>query len=445
MLYQVNCNSVENYKNTLEYLYKQLPMFHRIGAAAYKADLKNTYAIMELLDHPENKFRAVHVAGTNGKGSTSHMLAAIFQSAGYKTGLYTSPHLIDFRERIRINGKMISQKRVVEFVEENKTEFEKIQLSFFEWTVGLAFQFFAEEKVDIAIIETGLGGRLDSTNVITPDLAVITNISYDHKALLGDTLPKIAGEKAGIIKPHVPVVIGERQAEISEVFVTSALKMNSDILFAEDHYKVTSLSSDTNFRKIKVEKDGEMIFPSLTLDLPGVYQLKNVSTVLQSIEILRKKYVKITDKHIAAALGSVRSITGLAGRWQKIGESPLTICDVGHNEAGIAIVVDQLSKTPHEKLHIVFGMVNDKEIGPVLSRLPRNATYYFCKSDLPRSLEPDKLQEEAIKFGLSGAVFQTAAAAFLSAKEHAFENDLIFIGGSTFIVAEVLKDFQSTN
>jgi dihydrofolate synthase/folylpolyglutamate synthase len=426
------------YKETLNYLYKQLPMFHRIGADAYKANLKNTLQICEMLNHPEGKFQSIHIAGTNGKGSTSHMLAAILQIAGYKTGLYTSPHLKDFRERIRINGKMIQEEKVTAFIEKYKTEFEKIQLSFFEWTVGLAFDYFANEKVDIAIIETGLGGRLDSTNVVTPLVSVITNIGWDHMNLLGETLEKIAMEKAGIIKPKVPVIIGETQTGIQELFKQRAKEQVSPILFADAHLKVEEINQDDNFLTLNILTDSVIQYKNLQLDLSGGYQKKNILTVLASIEQLKTQGFEITEEHIRTALHQVKSLTGLMGRWQKLNDKPLTYCDVGHNKEGIHEVIEQIMRTHHRHLHFVLGMVNDKDVSGILSLLPTSATYYFCKADIPRAMHAEELKHQASQFYLSGKEFPSVREALNEAQSNAEEGDLVFVGGSTFVVAEAL-------
>jgi dihydrofolate synthase/folylpolyglutamate synthase len=431
-----------SYNETLDYLYQQLPMFHRIGAAAYKANLDNTHAILDVLHHPE-KFlekKSVHIAGTNGKGSTSHMLAAILQTAGFKTGLYTSPHLKDFRERIRINGKMISENAVIRFVENRKEEFEKIQPSFFEWTVGCAFDFFASEKVDVAIIETGLGGRLDSTNVITPALSVITNISWDHMQLLGDSLEKIAAEKAGIIKKDIPVVIGETQETVKNIFIQKAQETEATIVFADDQLTLTMDSEEkqSSFFTVNIFQNNKLIFSKLQLDLTGTYQLKNILTVIQSVQQLRTKGFKISDEHVYTALRNVKGLTGLMGRWQTLSENPLTICDVGHNEDGMQYVTEQISETKYNHLHFVLGVVSDKDISGILKLLPKNATYYFCKAAIPRAMPADELQEQAVAFQLHGETYDSVQAAFHAAQSKAQKDDLIFIGGSTFVVAEVL-------
>ncbi len=404
-----------NYPETLDYLFGQLPMYQRIGNAAYKANLDNTYRLSEILNHPEKQFKSVHIAGTNGKGSTSHMLASVLQEAGYKVGLYTSPHLKDFRERIKINGAMISENEVIDFVKEYKNEFEKIQLSFFEWTVGLAFHYFANQKVDIAIIETGLGGRLDSTNIVTPEVAVITNISMDHTQFLGNTLAKIAAEKAGIIKPTIPVIIGETQSEIKHVFIEKANQLDAPIQFAEE-------------------------FPTKEYesDLKGVYQQQNKKTVLATIQVLQKLGWNIAESHIINGLQNVVNNTGLMGRWQMLNKQPLTICDTGHNEAGIKLILAQINQQSFEKLHFVLGVVNDKDITNILQLLPKNATYYFCQAKIPRALDVNILAEKATAVGLSGTTFPSVAAAYKAAQKNATAQDLIFIGGSTFVVAEVV-------
>ena len=404
-----------NYPETLDYLFGQLPMYQRIGNAAYKANLDNTYRLSEILNHPEKQFKSVHIAGTNGKGSTSHMLASVLQEAGYKVGLYTSPHLKDFRERIKINGAMISEREVIDFVNAFKNEFEKIQLSFFEWTVGLAFHSFANQKVDIAIVETGLGGRLDSTNIVTPEVAVITNISMDHTQFLGDTLTKIAAEKAGIIKSTIPVVIGETQPKIKHVFIEKAKQMNAPIQFADEHHTQEYES-----------------------DLKGVYQQQNKKTVVATIHVLQTLGWNIAENHIIKGLQNVVSNTGLMGRWQVLNKQPFTVCDTGHNEAGIRLILAQINQQSFEKLHVVLGVVNDKDITNILALLPNNASYYFCQANIPRALEVSVLAEKATAVGLSGTTFPSVDAAYKAAQKNATAQDMIFIGGSTFVVAEVV-------
>ncbi len=404
-----------NYEQTLAYLFSQLPMYQRVGKAAYKADLSNTHLLCKLLGNPEDKFRSIHVAGTNGKGSTCHMLASILQEAGFRVGLYTSPHLKDFRERIKINGEMISEIDVISFVNEYSAKFEKINLSFFEWTVGLAFDYFSNQKVDVALIETGLGGRLDSTNVITPEVSIITNIGIDHTQFLGDTIEKIAIEKAGIIKVGIPVVIGETQEETKSIYEDKAKAVGSDIYFAKQNTGQKYLT-----------------------DLKGIYQRKNIATCLEALKILNSKGWNISKENIKKGLLSIQKNTGLKGRWQILNKKPLTICDTGHNEAGMKEILNQISDTKYKDLHIVFGVVNDKSIENILILMPKSARYYFCEANIPRALDENKLRDQALKYGLQGESYSTVKNALLSANENASTNDLIFIGGSTFVVAEVL-------
>jgi dihydrofolate synthase/folylpolyglutamate synthase len=435
-----------DYPQTLDYLYSQLPMFSRTGAAAMTKDLSNTWALCKLLGNPQDQFKSVHVGGTNGKGSTSHMLAAILQVAGYKTGLYTSPHLRDFRERIRINGEMITEQRVVDFVAKYRADFETIHPSFFEMTVALAFDLFAKEKVDIAIIEVGLGGRLDSTNVIDPLLSVITNIGWDHMNLLGNTLPLIAAEKAGIIKPGIPVVIGEYQEEVAEVFIQKAEREQSKISFASEEWTLSSKPKGESqkaglfdYRNITVNpKNLKLKTFDLKLDLTGTYQLKNVKTVLSAVGELRLQGFTISKEHIQTALKQVRTLTGLNGRWQILGHHPLTICDTGHNPDGIQEVLKNIEATPYAELHFVLGMVNDKDISKVLSLLPINAHYYFCRPDIPRGLSEEELKNRAGDHGLMGEAYPSVVSALIAARYSAQTDDLIFVGGSTFVVAEIV-------
>ncbi|NUM31928.1 MAG: bifunctional folylpolyglutamate synthase/dihydrofolate synthase [Bacteroidetes bacterium] len=393
-------------------------MYQRIGAAAYKTDIENTVKLCNLLYNPQNSFKCIHVAGTNGKGSVSHALAAVFQANGYKTGLYTSPHLVDFRERIRINGKKISKNFVCGFINKYKIEIEEINPSFFEVTVALAFNYFAKKDIDIAIIETGLGGRLDSTNIITPELSVITNISFDHTALLGNTLEKIAKEKAGIIKKNTPVVIGETQNQIADIFKEKAMENSSEIFFAD---------KNINFKNLKISSD-----------LKGDYQKKNMNTVWQCIEILKQKGYKLNDSKNIYAIKNIKKLTGLRGRWEIISKKPLTICDTAHNEAGLRLVINQLLKMEFDKLHIVFGVVNDKETFKYWGFLPKNAIYYFCKPEIPRGRDSHSLYDEAKRNGIIGKTFENTVNAANHAIEVAGKNDVIFIGGSTFTVADYL-------
>ncbi|MEJ5994243.1 folylpolyglutamate synthase/dihydrofolate synthase family protein [Pedobacter sp. Du54] len=426
------------YQNTLDFLYSKLPMFTRIGAVALKKDLHNTLTLCAALDNPQHKFKSIHVAGTNGKGSTSHMLAAILQKAGYKTGLYTSPHLKDFRERIRINGKMISKAAVTRFVKEQRKLIHEVEPSFFEVTVAMAFDFFAKEKVDIAIIEVGLGGRLDSTNIIIPELSVITNISLDHTNILGNTLQEIAHEKAGIIKKNIPVVVGEKQIDIAGVFQKKAEAEHAPLSFAEAILEVANSRSLNSHLIIDILSDKKIIYKDLKLDLTGGYQQKNILTVLEAVHQLKKIGYRIADRALYSALKNTKKITGLQGRWQTLSKNPLVICDTGHNKAGITEVLKNITATPHYKLHMVIGMVKDKDINGVLTLLPKNAAYYFCSPKLERALPATELAKLAQKQGLKGKIFVSVTEALAIAKKSSSPNDLIFIGGSTFVVAEII-------
>lgn len=426
------------YQKTLDFLYSKLPMFTRIGAVAFKKDLHNTIALCNALDNPQNKYKTLHIAGTNGKGSTSHMLAAVLQEAGYKTGLYTSPHLKDFRERIRINGKMASKAFVQAFVKDHKQLIETIEPSFFEVTVAMAFDYFAQEQVDIAVIEVGLGGRLDSTNIITPELSVITNISLDHTNILGDTLPEIAFEKAGIIKKNIPVVIGESHPETQAVFIQKAAAENAPIYFADTHLHVANIHQKDSHLVIDILEGPNVIFSQLALDLTGTYQLKNVLHVVESVIQLRKQGYAISDAAVYQALKNVKKLTGLQGRWQTVSKNPLVICDTGHNKAGITEVLQNIKNTPHERLHLVIGMVKDKDISGVLALLPKDAVYYFCQPQLERALAANELAQQAATFGLQGKTYGSVALALADAKQNASPKDLVFVGGSTFVVAEMI-------
>lgn len=416
-------------------------MFHRVGPAAYKADLSNTIALMDELDHPYRAFPSIHIAGTNGKGSTSHMLAAVLQQAGYKTGLYTSPHLLDFRERIRINGEMIPQENVIQFVGKHRVSFEEIRPSFFEWTVALAFDFFRQEKIDIAVIETGLGGRLDSTNVITPAVAVITNIGWDHAALLGGTLPEIAGEKAGIIKSGVPTVIGERQQATEAVFIQKAGEQSSGLHWASDHWRIERISHAPQEQRLQIRSWWWAKEFTLTLDLPGLYQLKNTGTVLETIAVLKEQGWQIEDAHIFEGLSKVRHSTGFMGRWQLLADRPRVFADVAHNADGMREINAQLSGMQYERLHVVTGMVKDKDVSGLLELMPKQADYYFCSPALPRALPVDELASKAAALGLKGKAHPDVISAVNAAWTQADENDLVVIAGSTFVVAEALPLF----
>lgn len=430
-----------SYSDTLEYLFTRLPMFQRTGPAAYKNNLDNTLRLDQLYGHPHKNYKTIHVAGTNGKGSVSHMLAAILQSAGYKTGLYTSPHLKDFRERIRINGKMIPESEVVDWVNKYRinNDLWKIDPSFFELTVALAFDYFAREKVDVAIMEVGLGGRLDSTNIIIPELSAITNIGLDHVNLLGNTKAKIAGEKAGIIKPKIPVVIGETNEETAPVFKQVAAGKEAPIFFADDEYEVSYATLGIDGKQnVRLEKNGEALTSEIKLDLLGAYQHKNLPTVLKSVDLLREKGFEISSSALKEGLANVVGLTGLLGRWQIVGNNPLIVCDTGHNEDGIKALVEQIKNTAFKNLHIVFGTVGDKNPDQVLALLPKNAQYYFVSADIERALNENKLKARATAFGLRGESFVSVKEGFAKARETAQKQDMIFVGGSTFVVAEIL-------
>jgi dihydrofolate synthase/folylpolyglutamate synthase len=423
-----------NYQQTLDYLYATLPVFQRIGAAAYKNDLLNTLALCKALGDPQNKFKSIHIAGTNGKGSSSHMIASILQSAGYKTGLYTSPHLKEFTERIKIDGKEVEQEFVVGFVERMKPVLEEIHPSFFETTVAMAFDYFAIEKVDFAVIEVGLGGRLDSTNVITPLVSLITNISYDHTDLLGDTLPKIAAEKAGIIKPKIPVVISERQPGVEHIFIKKAADEGSPISFASDLYQLDAMDSPGVYH---VYRDGKETLKDLECELKGIYQRKNIPGVLMTVDKLREQGYTLSDEAVRKGVARVVSLTGLKGRWQRLDEHPLVVCDIGHNEDGIRVVVQQIQRLSYEKLFIIFGMVKEKDSTSVLRLLPQEADYFFCQAKIPRAMPAIELAAKAKAAGLTGRVVEDVNEALRQAKAKATRNDFIFIGGSTFVVAEI--------
>jgi len=425
------------YQQTLDYLYSQLPMFSRIGAAAYKADLDNTIRLCNALDNPQQHFRTVHIAGTNGKGSTSHMLAAIFQKAGYKTGLYTSPHLKDFRERIKVNGQMCDEAFIVDFVEQMQSSIKDIEPSFFEITVAMAFSYFKREQVDIAIIETGLGGRLDSTNIIQPELSVITNIGLDHTNLLGSTLDKIAFEKAGIIKSATPVVIGEVLPETRTVFEEKATSVNAPIIFAQEKKYVFDWKYEHHQLVVTVVDRSTDDRKQYALDLSGIYQSKNIITVLEAIRQLQLKGWHISDQHVHEALQHVKSLTGLHGRWELIHRKPAVILDVAHNEDGIKQLLQQLELTTYTQLYIVTGMVKDKDIDTVLSLMPKHAVYYFTNAQIPRALSAEELQAKAAAHGLNGHIYADVNAAIQEARTHAKEDDLILVCGSVFIVGEV--------
>ena len=405
-----------NYQETLDWMFVQLPMYQRQGAAAYKKDLSNTVLLVDEIGNPEENFKSIHVAGTNGKGSCSHMLASILQEAGYKVGLYTSPHLIDFRERIKINGKEIPEQKVIDFVAMNKTFFKENFLSFFEMTVGLAFEYFSEEQVDFAVVEVGLGGRLDSTNIIKPEVSLITNIGLDHTQFLGDTLAKIAFEKGGIIKENTPVVIGEFQRETFPVFEEIAKEKHADLYVAS-----------------------ELVNEEYNSDLKGSYQKYNIKSVVETIRVLVSKGFSVDRDSLRNGFLKVVQNTGLLGRWQVLHKSPKIICDTAHNKEGLIYTMEQLYAEDCNQLHIVLGMVNDKDLESVLPLFPKNAIYYFCKPDLGRGLDTKILSAKAASYGLEGEVFTTVNQAYKEAEKNADEKDCIYIGGSTFVVAEILQ------
>ena len=405
-----------NYQETVNWMFKQLPMYQHQGKSAYKVDLSNTLLLAKHLNHPQRFFKSIHIAGTNGKGSTSHMLASVLQEAGYKVGLYTSPHLKDFRERIKINGKEVSKQFVIGFIKRNLSFFKQNELSFFEMTVGMAFDYFSKQKVDIAIIEVGLGGRLDSTNIITPEVSVITNIGFDHTQFLGTTYQAIASEKAGIIKPNIPVVIGETQKETKDVFINTAKKNSSEIYFAD-----------------------QLVTQNFKSDLKGSYQKHNIKTVVQSIKVLNtQKRFKISDNELIQGLKNVTKNTTLKGRWQVLQEQPKIICDTAHNKEGLTYVMRQLGEEKFDALHMVFGVVNDKDLDSILPILPIHARYYFCKPDIPRGMDVNKLREKFVSNGFKGQCYMTVNEALNSAKQNSKAEDLIYVGGSTFVVAEII-------
>ncbi|GAB2941636.1 folylpolyglutamate synthase/dihydrofolate synthase family protein [Hymenobacter coalescens] len=427
------------YEETLQFLYTRLPMFQRVGALGFKNGLVGVQRLVAAMDHPERKFRSVHVAGTNGKGSSSHLLAAILQTAGYRTGLYTSPHLREFTERIRLDGQELAPDYLVAWVARWRPLFDEVQPSFFEMCVALCFDYFAAEQVDVAVIEVGLGGRLDSTNIITPLVSLITNISYDHQAILGDTLPLIAAEKAGIIKPGVPAIISQTQPEVAAVFEQTATERGAPLTFADARYRAELLRDEpaAASQHLRVWHDGQLWLDDAELGLVGDYQRLNLPGVLATVEEMRRQGFGITDEHIRTGLREVRRLTGLRGRWQVIGQAPLTVCDTAHNEAGLRLVMQQLARLPYERLHVVLGMVGDKELDKALALLPRAATYYFCAAGIPRALPAAELAGLAAAHGLHGAVCGSVESAVAAARAAATAQDVVYIGGSTFVVAEV--------
>jgi len=431
-----------NYKETTDFLFSQLPMFQRIGASAYKANLDNTLALDKFFGFPHRNFKSIHIAGTNGKGSTSHMLASILITMGYKVGLYTSPHLIDFRERIKINGEMISEQAVIEFVEQNRELIQEMKPSFFEISVAMAFHYFSVQQIDIAVVEVGMGGRLDSTNIINPLLSIIANIDFDHTQFLGTTLELIAAEKAGIVKQNTPLVVGKTQPETQPVFEAKAKEKNAELFFADQNFECSSVFNTIDGKQsFNISKHNSLIFNDLKLDLQGFYQRENILTVLQAVDVLNTRKLidkEITNQILYSALPNAAKLTGLMGRWQIVGNNPLMVCDTGHNEAGIKIILEQIAQTAYKKLHFVIGMVNDKDVSKVLAMLPLEAIYYFTKASIPRALDEKILKQKADAFNLQGQSYLSVKEAVEKAKKNAEASDFIFIGGSTFVVADYL-------
>lgn len=428
-----------NFDSTVEFMFAHLPMFQRLGAASYKKDLNNILALCDLMDNPQTSFPCIHVGGTNGKGSVSHMLASILQAAGYRVGLYISPHYKDFRERIKVNGNYVSESFVVDFVEEMKPAIVRIEPSFFEIAVAMAFSYFKEQEVDIAIIEVGLGGRLDSTNIINPLLSIITNISYDHIDLLGDTLPAIAFEKAGIIKHNTPVVIGEYQKESAQVFIDQAEKMEANIHFADQHLTCRKTGEIDGYALLEINDETGTHIENLQVQALGDYQTKNVVTVLQSLQLINQLTpFRCNQEQVREGFKNLVSSTRFIGRWMQVGENPKIVFDSGHNEAGIKLAMAQIQKSSFKKLHFVFGMVKDKDPEKIFRLLPNDASYYFCKADIPRGRDANELLEDAGKQGLKGEAYPSVQTAFDVAKSKANADDFVFVGGSIFVVAEVL-------
>ena len=429
-----------DYAETLHFLYEQLPMFQRVGAAGFKKGLGNTLALAEAQGHPERGFRSVHVAGTNGKGSSSHLLAAVLQAAGYQVGLYTSPHLREFTERIRVNGRELAPEYLVQWVARWRPLFAEVEPSFFEMCVALAFCYFAEQRVDVAVVEVGLGGRFDSTNIVNPLVSLITNISFDHQALLGNTLVEIAGEKAGIIKPGVPAVVSQTQPEVAGVFRREAAIQLAHLVFADEIYQASftaEVDPATGLRPLALRQYGRPYLPNAELGLPGDYQQLNLPGVLATIDELRAQGFRITEAAVRTGLRQVSQLTGLRGRWSIIGRFPLVVCDTGHNAAGLSLVMRQLQRMPHQRLHLVIGTVNDKDVPAMLALLPAEAAYYFCAAAIPRALPAAELETLAAEQGRVGQAYASVTAAVAAARAAASPDDVVFIGGSTFVVAEV--------
>ena len=431
-----------NYSETVDYLMRALPMYQRDGAAAYKADLSISQALDLYDGYPHQQYATVHVAGTNGKGSVSHMLCAVLMAAGYRVGLFTSPHLVDFRERIRVNGQLVDQDYVTDYVDRHRDIFEELQPSFFEMSAALAFSYFADQKVDLAVIEVGMGGRLDSTNIISPLLSVITNISLDHTAFLGSTLSEIAGEKAGIIKPGTPVVFGETNENTRRVFVSRARQLGAPFRFADQDWRCLGQRQDGKLQSLTFQRAGDGEKLEVVTDLKGAVQAHNIPVVLSSVEMLREQGVRIPKEALLEGMEYTASRTGLRGRWEELAQRPLVVCDTGHNEGGLREVVAQIASTPHAHLHYVLGFVNDKDIDHILPLLPTDATYYFCKASVPRAMEAGHLAGLAGRIGLHGKVYQSVAEAVMAARAAATPEDMVMIGGSTFVVADALRDCE---
>ncbi|MFP4526323.1 MAG: bifunctional folylpolyglutamate synthase/dihydrofolate synthase [Bacteroidales bacterium] len=433
-------NSVfDNYEQTLQWMFQQIPMYQRTGKAAYKVDLSMTHRIDEHFKHPHKHFKTIHIAGTNGKGSVSHMLASVLQAAGYKTGLYTSPHLKDFRERIRVDGEKVQKQFVMDFMKDNKSFFMDVKPSFFEMSVAMAFEYFKLKKVDVAVVEVGMGGRLDSTNIIQPEVTAITNIGYDHTQFLGNTLEEIAYEKGGTIKDNVPVVIGETYPSTEKIFRKLAHEHNAPIYFADQEYRLIPRKiSDELFNRFDVVNGEVKKIDNLQTDLLGKYQEKNIITALKVIDVLKNKRFVITGESLREGMMNVNTNTGFIGRWYVLGHSPMIICDTGHNREGLQYTIDQLKKLNHKELHFILGFVNDKNLDTILDLFPGNAHYYYSKANIPRAMDEKKLAEKAAEYGLTGETYLTVADALSSAKERASTTDIIFVGGSTFVVSEVI-------
>lgn len=430
-------SKIKTYQQALKYIYDRLPMYQRLGSAAYKKDLTNTIKLCEYTGNPQNNIKTIHIAGTNGKGTTTHIIAGGLQAQGYKVGVYTSPHYKDFRERIKINGTYIPKRFIIDFLNRYSKELEKIQPSFFEMTVAMAFLYFDEEKVDFAVIETGLGGRLDSTNVIIPLLSVITNISFDHQSMLGNTLAEIAGEKAGIIKNNIPVIIGESQKETDHVFIQKAIEMSAPVYFANDHIQLTQTGFTDQNKIYNIKYNQQIWIENLTTDLSGPFQERNIITGMYALKQLSET-VNINIEKLKLFFADLKSKTGYFGRWQILGSNPLIIADSAHNEGGLKIILREIQELKYKNLHIIIGFVNDKELSSVLELFPKKAIYYFAKANIPRGLNAALLKTEGEKYGLSGKSYISVRKALAAAKIKAHSDDLVFIGGSIFVVAEVI-------